>query len=202
MEISGLTPFVTGTVSVAGEASAEVAFFKAFAYDQGGTMLAYLSSNPNATCTNVSDYLRVGQEPYDPVDMFSPSTCNLMLKVDDEYEGGYTHDQPAGADQPNFATGGSVLNCAMGTGAFEFVPLSETDEPDYNWSGRWWQGGPAVYTYDLSGGGGSNYSFNIEMSAYNGSFPHEPANESPAAGAVSGTIEAEWCEALGSTGLF
>lgn len=199
---SELVPLVTGTVSVDGQASAEVAFYKAFAYDQGGTMLAYLSSSPTATCTNVTDYLRVNQDPYDPVDMFEPSTCNLLLKIEDEYLGGFAHNQPADATQPNFATLGSAINCAMGEGAFEYVALSETDDPDYNWSGRWWEGGPSAYNYNLSGGDGEDYVFDIEMSAYDGSFVHESLNDSPANGAVSGTIEAEWCELMGSTGLF
>ncbi|HCH61173.1 MAG: hypothetical protein CL927_12095 [Deltaproteobacteria bacterium] len=195
-------PFITGTVSVDGQASAEVAFYKAFAYNQGGTLLAYLSSSPSATCTNVADYLQLDQPPYDPVEMFEPSTCNLMLKIEDEYLGGFTHNQTADADQPNFATLGSALNCAMGEGSFEYVALSESDDPDYNWSGRWWEGGPFVYNYNLSGGDGEPYTFDIEMSAYDGSFVHESLNDNPANGAVSGTISAEWCERMGSTGLF
>ncbi len=197
-----LEPQVTGTVSVEGEASAEVAFYKAFAYDQGGTLLAYLSSSPTATCANSADFLRLNQPPYDPVDMFEGGTCNFLLKVEGDYNAGYSHDQPASADQPNFATLGSALNCAMGEGAFEFIPLSDSDEPDYNWTGRWWEVGPSAFSYNISGGGGENYVFDIEMSAYDGSFVHEPLNDSPAAGAVSGSIEAEWCEALGPTGLF
>jgi hypothetical protein len=201
-EIATDMPQITGTVTVNGEASAEVAFYKAFAFDQGGTLLAYFSSNPRATCSNSADYLRLNQPPYDPVDMFEPSTCNFFLKIENDYVDGYSHDQTPSSDQVNFATAGSVLNCAMGEGSFEFVPLSDSDEPDYNWSGRWWEGGPAVYSYNLSGGGGESYTFGIEMSAYEGSFVHEPLNDSPAAGAISGSIEAEWCDQLGSTGLF
>jgi|GEM_PF-1226266 len=201
-DVASLEPKITGTVTVEGEASAEVAFYRAFAYDQGGTMLAYLSSHPNATCSNSADFLRTNQPPYDPVDMFEPGTCNLFLKIENDYDNGYVWDQPSGADQPNFATLGSAMNCAMGEGEFDFFPLSETDDPDFNWTGRWWEGGPSAYVYNLSGGGGENYSFTIEMSEYDGSFVHEPLNDSPAVGAVSGTIEAEWCESLGSTGLF
>jgi len=199
---SSALPLITGTVAVEDGTSAEVAFYHAYAFDQGGTMLAYLSSSPTATCENVSDYLRAGQAPYDPTSMFEPNTCNFFLKVDDAYEGGYQHTQPVGADQPNFDTLASAMNCAMGEGDFELYALSETDEPDYNYTGRWWEGGPSAYAYDLTGGGGSDYEFTIEMSAYDGSFVHEPLNDSPAAGAVSGTITASWCESLGSTGLF
>jgi len=200
--VDSLDPKITGTVTVEGEASAEVAFYQAFAFNQGGTLLAYLSSSPTATCENVSDYLRTGQDPYDPVDMFEPSTCNFFLKIDGDYNGGYSYSQGADADQPNFATLASAMNCAMGTGEFDYFPLSESDDPDYNWNGRWWEGVPSVYTYDLSGGDGDGYTFSIEMSAYDGSFVHEPLNDSPAVGAVSGTIDASWCELLGSTGLF
>jgi hypothetical protein len=200
--VESIDPKITGTVTVEGEASAEVAIYQAFAFNQGGTMLAYLASSPSATCENVSDYLRTGQDPYDPVDMFEPSTCNFFLKIDGDYDGGYSYSQAADADQPNFATLASAMNCAMGTGEFDYFPLSESDDPDYNWNGRWWEGVPSAYVYDLSGGDGEGYTFSIEMSVYDGSFVHEPLNDSPAVGAVSGTIDATWCELLGSTGLF
>lgn len=202
IDTSLLEPQVTGTVTVEGESSADVAFFHAFGFNQGGTLLAYFSSSRNATCENVSAYLRTGQEPYDPEDMFEPSTCNFFLKVDDEYNGGYAFTQSADADQPNFAVLASAMNCAMGEGEFDLIPLSESDDPDYNWTGRWWEGGPSAYSYDLSGGDGEDYTFDIQMSAYDGSFVHEPLNDSPAVGAVSGTMTASWCELLGSTGLF
>ena len=94
--------------------SAEVAFDKAFAYDQGGTMLAYLSSSPTATCTNVTDYLRVNQIPTTP-STAEPGTRNLLLKIE-RVPGGFSHNQPAG-DPANLATLGSAINCAMGEGA-------------------------------------------------------------------------------------
>ena len=200
--VDSLEPKITGTVTAEGEASAQVAFYKAFAFDQGGKLLAYLSSSPNATCENVADYLRVSEGPYDPKDMFEGGHCNMFIIIDGDFDGSFSHTRPADSTEPNLVAAGTSMECAMGEGQFELTRLTESDRDDYYWSGRWWQGRPNAYTYDFSGGAGSSYQLTLEMSAYDGGFIHEELDDTPAVGAVSGTIEAEWCDALGSTGLF
>ncbi len=193
---------ITGTVTADGEASAQIAFYKAFGFDQGGQLLAYFASSPTATCANVTEYLRVTGGVYDPVDMFQDGHCNMFVILDKDYEGTFSFTRPSGSEEPNLVAAGTSIECAMGEGSFELTRLTEIDDDDYYWTGRWWVGRPSAYTYNFTGGAGSAYSFTLEMSEYEGGFIHEGLDSTPATGAVSGTIEGEWCPDLGSTGFF
>lgn len=204
-------PQVVGTVQPDGESvGADFAIYHAFAFDQAGSLIMYLSSTPTATCESVSTYLNVGRgDPIDPVDVFTGGTCNMLVEVPAEtvgYEGSLNwtrSEADGGIDE--IATA-SVIECAMGDGAFEVTTLSDGDEPDYYWTGgtaRWWQGTVVDYSLQITGGDGSPYDVTMEIAALKGGFPHEGfSGNDPATGNVSGTIQAEWCTPLASTGLF
>ena len=197
-----VTPFITGTVTAAGEASADIAFYKAFAFDQGGKMVAYFSSNRFATCDNVAQYLRDAEDPYNPSEMFTGGHCNMSIVIDGDFDGSFEHTRPAGTDEPNLVAAGTSMECAMGTGEFELTRLTEDDNDDYYWSGRWWQGRPNAFAWSFSGGEAEGYELTMEMTTYDGGFIHEELDDTPAEGRVSGTISAEWCTDLGTTALW
>lgn len=195
-------PLVTGTITAGGEASAQVAFYKAFGFDQGGRALFYLSSSPFASCDSVTKYLQVDSDPYDPAEMFQGGHCNMFIRLDSDYDGDFEYTRAVGSDEANLVGAGTSLECAMGQGDFELTRLTEDDRDDYYWTGRWWQGRPSAYTYDFDGTGEGGYTLTFNMTAYDGGFIHEELDDTPADGAVTGTIEAEYCASLGSTGLF
>jgi hypothetical protein len=177
--------------------SAEFSIYKAFAFDDGGTFMAYFSSNPEAHCGDVTQYLSVDGPKYDPVEVLSPGKCNMYIKLTD-WDGSFT-----GMDDPVLAAATSI-ECAMGEGSFEYTTL-QSDDTDYFWTGdtaKWWQGAPHGYIWDLSGERGDRYTMDINMYEYSGAFIHEEFQKYDAFGSVEGTIEAYTCEGLASTGLF
>ena len=63
-----LIPLLTGTVSPDHpeyDLSGEFTGYKAFAFDINNTFWTYISSNPNAHCGDVVNYLIVGSDPFD-----------------------------------------------------------------------------------------------------------------------------------------
>ncbi len=186
-------PQITGTIGLEGEAeSGKVALYKGFGVDAGGTMMAYLSSNPDSTCGDVFDYLAADDEPYDPSGLIRGGTCDIFL----HFEG---YSSPLEAANDPLVGASTVINCAMGEGSFE---LETRDDTDYYWSGRWWQGHPTQFSLGLSGGDGEGYSLDLELGAWEGNFIYEGLTRYAGAGSVSGSLDIEWCGQLGTVGVF
>ena len=185
-------PQITGTLTIDG-LEGEVALYRGFGMNAGGVMLGYLSSNPDADCDMIYNYLLASDEPYDPTGTVLPGTCDLFLRFSN-YSG-----EVGGTDDP-VAAAGIVINCALGDGAFE-LQTRDGDDTDYYWTGTWWQGRPTAFTFAMSGGEGEDFPFSLEMSAYDGNFIYEDMTARPGTGAVSGAMTIEWCSDLGSTGL-
>jgi hypothetical protein len=173
--------------------SADFSGYKAFAFDINDTFWMYISSNPNSNCDAVSSYLNVGGDPFDPVDVLTPGTCNMMIKVSD-WQGSFT------AENDPIAVAATAIECAMGEGVFELQTPSWGNR-DYYWTGTWWQGNPSEYRFDISGDRDDGYSLDIEMSVYNGGFIREEMDKYEAFGTVTGAMNAYVCEGLASTGL-
>ncbi len=204
-------PLIVGTVTPeTGGVTGEFRIYKAFGFDQGGSLIMYLSSTPEASCDTVTEYLNVGRgNPVDPVNVFTGGTCNMLIEVPAEsvgYEGSLSWTRGADEGGIDEISAASVIECAMGEGAFEVTTLSAGDDPDYYWTGpnsHWWQGTQVAYSLSITGGSGSAYAVDIDITALRGGFPREGfSGNDPATGDISGSIEAEWCTALGSTGLF
>lgn len=188
-------PQVSGAIAPDGEGiEAEVTIYKAFAMNAGSGFAAYLSSNPDATCASVTEYLRA-EAPYDPSDTLVGGACDIAIRID-TWEDGVGK---AATDDPLAAAGFSI-NCYFGDEGWE-LETRDNDDRDYYWQGREWQGSPAVYSYDFSEAGG-DYTLELEMSAYNGSFIYESLEAAPASGGVTGTITAERCESIATTPFF
>lgn len=197
-------PYIVGQIQPdVGDDAGNIRFHKAFGFNQGEVFIAYISSNPDATCENVAQYLRVGSGAYDPSEMFRPDTCNMFIKVSQDYDGGIDYSRAEGDPSIDLVGAGTSIECALGAGDWELTTLLEDDpDPDYYYSGRWWVGNPLTYRYTFSGGDGEDYTLNLELSQLDGGYVHESLEEVRATATVSGSMPAEWCEGLASTGLF
>ena len=190
-----LIPLLTGTVTPDHpeyNLTGEFTGYKAFAFDINNTFWAYISSNPNVNCGDVVNYLNVGSDPFDPVDVLAPGKCNILIKLP-EWEGSALLENDRAAVAP------SAVECALGEG--EFTLMNRDGERDYYWTGKWWQGTLREYRFDIEGDRESGYSLDIEMTVLNGGFIHEGHERHEASGTVSGLMDAYVCEGLASTGL-
>ena len=113
----GPSPMLEGSIrSTEGEVSAEVYGYKAFGFDNEGLLLVYISSNPDTTCEIASEFLRSGRDPYDPVNIYSPGTCNIQVKIGD-------YSSPWEAKDDRMLSASSSISCAMGEGEFVLIAL-------------------------------------------------------------------------------
>ncbi len=184
------------------EISAEFTGYKAFAFDDQGTFLAYISSNPEANCSSVSEYLNIEANTanqataFDPNLVLLPEYCNLFIKLDD-FEGSFF------AEDDNVATAASSMECPMGPGSFDWTV--QGSDSGYYYSGKWFTGVPRTYTWDISGSHAEGYTLDIEMSTYDGNFTQDLDAETrryDATGDVSGRVSAFTCNELATTGFF
>lgn len=190
---SGQGGAITGTITTEDGSSGEVDAVVGLGWDDGGKLILYLSSNPDTTCEAVVAFW-TREEPIDPVDIYLPGKCNLYISQASGFEGAFQ------AEDDIFAAAGTSIECAMGDGGW-VLEERDTDDIDYYWQGRWWQGHPTAFQYDFSGGGGGDYDVSVDMSAYDGSFIYEDFDGDPATGSVSGEMTATWCGDIATTGL-
>ena len=140
----------------------------------------------------MAPYLRTTADPIDPSTLFEPGTCNLMLKTAN-YAGSWV------AENDRLESASSSISCNMGEGEWEYETGANSG---YYWSGNWWAGFPTEYKWDISGDRDSEYSIDIEMSGYEGSFPREEFSRYPATGLVQGDFKAQPCMEIGQSGHF
>jgi hypothetical protein len=166
--------------------------YKAFGFDNDGTLVVYIASQKEADCTTVSQFMRSTADPVDPSLLFESQSCNLMLKTAG-YEGSWE------VQDDRMESASSSISCTMGDG--EWVYETGPDK-GYYWSGNWWAGFPIEYKWKVSGDRDSEYVLDLEMSVYEGSFPREEFSRYPATGMVSGLVTAEVCTELGQSEHF
>jgi hypothetical protein len=201
-----LEPMMTGTIlpdtpAPSGDSvSGEFFGYHAFSFLVEDKFVTYISSNPNSTCSKVVDYLNINGDPYDPVDVLEPGGCNMYIEVEGFNNGSYS------ASNDIIASASSAIACAMGEGTFEMATF-DADDTDYYWvaddggPGAWWQGVPQMFSWEFSEAD-DGFLLDISMSSYTGAFIYEEFANNPASGTVSGTVQAEICEGLASTGVF
>jgi hypothetical protein len=191
-----LEPQLSGTISIIGQdAEGRVEVFHGFGIDQGGTVLMYLSSNPNLTCQDAAEMLGDHEGPFDLGEYIVGGTCDIFIRKDD-----YTGELSF-TDDP-FGRAGFTINCFTGDGSFEFENRSDGGDDGYYWSGRKWQGYPTVYSYSITGGSEAAYTVDLDLREYAGGFPDEGLDSYVATGDVVGTVNVEWCPELGRTPAF
>lgn len=201
-----IEPMLTGVIAPdspapSGESvSGEFFGYHAFSFLVDDKFVSYISSNPNASCSSVVDYLNINSGPYDPVNVLQPGGCNMYIEVEGFTNGSYS------ASNDVIQSASSAIACAMGEGNFEMATF-DADDTDYFWvaadggPGAWWQGVPQMFSWDFSETS-DGHLLEISMTSYTGGFIYEEFANNPASGAVSGTVRSELCEGLASTGVF
>ena len=186
-------PMLEGALTPEGhEVSGDFYGYRAFGFDNEGILVVYIASHKEATCESVAQFMRATADPIDPSTIFEAQSCNIMIKTAG-YEGSWE------VSDDRFESASSAISCTMGDGEWVY---QNGDDKGYYWSGNWWAGFPIEYKWNISGDRASEYVLDIEMSVYEGSFPREEFSRYPASGLVSGTVTAEVCTNLGSSGHF
>ena len=181
------------------DSSAVVRGVRAFGYDDDGRMLTFISNNANATCAGVAEVLGPNGSATDPSDVYEAGTCHMLISVSD-FDGGWEHTWSEGSDEFSKAVSSAVM-CAMDDGDFELVDTVNGE--GYQWTGTWWVGTPAAYSWSFSGGGGDDIELDMRMTRYNGALPLTAEyTEVDAEGIVEGVVTAEWCPELASAVVF
>ena len=194
-ESDKLEPMLTGTLTAPhpdmGDMSGEFLGYKAFAFDDQGTFVTYISSNQAATCETVASYLTIESDNRDASSVLLAGHCNLFIKLTD-----YDDTAVFSAQDDAFASAGSSIECAMGEGSFQ-AEATET-----SWDGQWWLGIPKTYSWEFSGDKETEYTLEIDMSLFSGSFVLDEFDRKDATGNVSGVVTATVCSELAGTGYF
>ena len=122
------------------EISGDFLGYKAYGFDDQGTFVVYISSNENATCSDVSN-LSIQQSNYaDIFNVLTPQKCNMFIKVTD-YNGSLS-----ASDDPFSAVGSNIM-CPMGEGEYQYENVGNGNGKDYVWTGREWHGIPSEFTW-------------------------------------------------------
>ena len=190
---------ISGTLTITNssgdeEATATVDGQAAFGVSVGELAMVYVSSSPDATCGDLAGYLDSVGEAFDPSALFVEDRCNLLMLVAD----GYSADGIEFVDDPFGATW--AISCTLGDGEFVYEER-DTNDWDYYWSNRHWQGNAQDWTATLSGGDGDDFSFETTLNELNGNFPYENFTAYPASSDVTGSAVVEWCGDLSSAAL-
>jgi hypothetical protein len=192
-----------------GRVEAELEAWAAFSF--AGTvsgrevLLVYMSSTPDADCGLVADHLGAVEGPIDPSPLFTPNTCNLVLKIEEP-----PAEVSASSPLPVSAARGVVVSaaCAAGPGSFVRMTISGQD-------GYFWQDSDAAdaveapwYTAYADAGeitrlevSGAAVTLDLELDSFTGSYPLETGT-SLARGSGAGTITATACPALAETPFY
>ena len=135
----------------------------------------YISSTPNAHCGDVVNYLIVGSDPFDPVNVLSPGKCNMLIKLADWQGSVFLENDPV-------AVAATAIECAMDDGEFTLMNLDGNGRIIGPRGGK----ESTQYRFDIEGDRDSGYSLDIEMTVMNGGFIHEEFDKYEAYGSISG----------------
>ena len=175
-----------GTISMSDGNSATVNIQRAYGFNDGEAMLAYLSSDPDTKCSDAAKALSGDAVTADQV--YSANTCNLRLEI----ATGYTATDPpsyTANDEDAYELGTNLLvTCAFAVGSFV------EGEDGYAYQGETWYGYPYDFAWTIGGGDAAPFSFDIAFTALDGTGPD--GSYVPADADVSGTVEGEWCPGL------
>lgn len=186
---------VSGEVAVPERAlAADVHWDQAFAYSEGGRLIAFMTGASGASCETVSAYLGPNTGALEKDGILQGGSCTMTIVIDD-WDGSASLSWGPEADEGYNPGLSSNLRCEFGDGAWVLETRGSGYE-DYYWDGPVWTGIPEVFKWSITGSG-EEVSFDLEMSAFDGNFPDELSAERYAAeGDLSGTIRAHWCPDL------
>jgi hypothetical protein len=188
--------------------------WSAWSYKEAGRLVVYMSSTPDVTCEQVALYLgkdpdnnpETPRPPYDPTEMFTANTCNMVLVWTDAEFGSYSESAPL--DFRESFDPIVTVSCPLGTGSFVSTNFGGSqgyywineEEPD---SALWFSGraawGELTRLEEVTDG----VEVDAEIDLIDGSFPLSTDGEEAAPrGTGSGTIVAPNCPDLKDSDFF
>jgi hypothetical protein len=176
---------VQGSLSLSdGKTSSQTAWHSfTFANDKGA--MVYFSSNPDATCDNLTATLF---QQADPSPLYMAGECNLLIVIPDTL--------PLSFDFSGVTTASFQLFCPLGSGAFAQTNGS------WRWSGEWYVGTADAGQVDLSRANDTVIG-TVSLETFSGSYPYIQGTPTAlATGPLSGSVVPELCEGLGSHPVF
>lgn len=184
-----------GTVTADGE-TAEAFIGAAWGYNVDGGMMLVVSPKLEATCDQVQAWGFTDlKDTYDPSPVIDPGTCVTTFTSSSSYD-------PAGLDVTGNADDPAItlisnIYCAMEGG--EWVDGEEGVE----YSGDIWQGMAVDVTASVSGGDGSDFTWSMDATSWNGGFPYDDSRLTvDATGSLSGEGTGGWCDAMSEQPMF
>ncbi len=193
---------------------ASILGWSGWSYQQAGRLVVYMSSTPDVTCDEVALYLgkdpdgdpETPRPPYDPTNMFTANTCNLVIVWTSAPFGEYSEEEPL--DFRESFDPIATMSCTLGDGSFTatdfggsegYYWINETD-PD---AALWFTGrvawGELTRLEQVSDG----VEVDAEIDLIDGSFPlSEEGEEAAPRGTGKGTIVAPDCPALADSDFF
>lgn len=186
---------VSGDVAIPERSlSADVDWDAAFAYAEGGRLIAFLTGASGASCASVAAYLGPNEGALEKEGILEGGSCTMTIVVDD-WDGDTALSWGPEASEGYNPGLSSNLRCEFGDGSWVLETRGSGYE-DYYWDGPVWTGIPEVFDWSISGDD-EEVSLDLEMTAFDGNFPDEVSAERYAAeGDLSGTIRAQWCPEL------
>ena len=197
---TGPVAMLTGTITPENqtedeEISGDFLGYKAYGFDDQGTFVVYISSNENATCSDVAKFINTAGNSTDIFNVLTPQKCNMFIKVTD-YNGSLS-----ASDDP-FSAAGSNIMCPMGDGEYQYENVGNGNGKDYVWTGREWHGIPSEFTWEFEGDSSVGYTLDISMTSFEGAFIKEELAKYGAQGQVQGLVDVEVCTDLATSGHF
>lgn len=177
---------IGGTIS-SGESSGQVIAGTAFAAELGGNILFGVFPETGVSCDDAAAELTAGDARWNPSKVQAAGACSMSVFA--------TFDTELSLIDATLVDATVSVSCAMDTGEWEH---RTTGEAGWYYSGPWWQGSPEVFSLNLTGDKDAGYQFSIEMDTYSGQFIYDLTypEPDPGTGAVSGAIDAAYCDHL------
>jgi hypothetical protein len=176
---------VQGSLTLSdGKASSQTAWHSfTFANDKGA--MVYFSSNPDATCENLTATLF---QQADPSPLYVADACNLLIVVPDTL--------PLSFDFSGVTTASFQLFCPLGTGSFAL------NNGNWRWGGEWYVGNATAGQVDLNRTN-DTMTGTVSLEEFSGSYPYiQGTPTATATGPLGGAVVPELCEGLGSHPVF
>jgi hypothetical protein len=203
-----------GETVIRPEYDASVLGWSAWSYAQGDKLVVYMSSTPDTTCEDVALYL--GKDPdgdpdtpkpaFDPTNLFTNNTCNLVLSWTVAPYGTYSEDVPLDFREDFDPI--AFVSCPLGDGSF--VETSVGGSSGYYWMNEedsmqaWWFTGRVAWgeltrLEQVADG----VEVDAELDLVDGEFPLvTPTEEIAPRGTGKGTIVAPDCPELRYSDFF
>ena len=187
---------IEGSVTVASLGhQATILWDTAVAYAESGTLIAYFTGAPGASCASIAQFLGPNDGPVSKEQVLMGGSCTLMVKIEDW--DGSSSERWSVDETDGFNPGtSSVLRCDFGEGEQWELETRGGQYEDYYWSGDTFMGSPETFSWDIAGDEGG-IDAQLDFSQFRGNLPYVTSSERYTASAdIGGTMTASWCDEL------